>query len=117
MLSGSARREAICRGHNRTAVHESLRWGEPYISVCPLAWSPSRCRSFPAGISPAGLVSGFAILPQMQEDIRQEMLGRIRALGVRSRIGPHTRLPLRVLPSEALRTSAALLFDLASRRG
>ena len=117
MLSGSPRRKAICRGHNRTAVRESLRWGEPYISICPFGLVTFAVPILPGGHLSAGLVSGFAILPQMQEDIRQEMLDRIRGQGVRSRIGPRSRLPLRVLPSEAVRTSASLLFDLASRAG
>ena len=117
MLSRSPRRTAICRAHNRTAVQESLRWGEPYISICPFGIVTFAVPILPGGHLSAGLVSGFAILPQMQEDIRQEVLSRVRGLGVRSHIGPRTRLPLRVISSETLRTSAALLFDLASRAG
>src|SRR5208282_2856589 len=34
-LSRSGRRESLCQGYRKTAVGESFRWGEPYISVCP----------------------------------------------------------------------------------
>jgi len=94
-----------------------MRWGEPYISICPNGLITFAVPILPGGNLSAGLVSGFAILPQMEEDVRQEMLGRIRRQGVRSRVGPRTRLPLRVLTSERLRSSAALLFDLATRAG
>jgi two-component system response regulator YesN len=117
MLSDSPRRTASCRAHHRTAVQESLRWGEPYISICPFGLVTFAVPILPGGHLSAGLVSGFAILPQMEEDIRQEVLSRIRGQRVRSRIGPRTRLPLRVISSETLRTSASLLFDLASRAG
>jgi two-component system, response regulator YesN len=117
VLSSSPRRKTVCRGHNRTAVQESLRWGEPYISVCPFGLITFAVPILPGGRLSAGLVSGFAILPQMQEDIRQEVLGRIRGQGVRLRAGRSGRLPLRVVSSEQLRSSASLLFDLASRAG
>jgi len=117
MLSDSPRRKAICREHNRTAVQESLRWGEPYISICPFGLVTFAVPILPGGQLTAGLVSGFVILPQMEQDIRQEVLSRIRGQRVRARIGPRTRLPLRVISSEDLRTAASLLFDLASRAG
>ena len=32
----SPKRDALCREHRRTAIEESFRWGEPFISICPL---------------------------------------------------------------------------------
>jgi ligand-binding sensor protein len=69
-LARSPRLAASCREHRRRAVEESFRWGEPYISICPFglvtfAVPLSRERRLSGG-----LISGFAIFPQMQADMR-----------------------------------------------
>ena len=116
-LAGSAKREAICREHHRRAIEESFRWGEPYISACPFglvtfAIPLSRSRRLAAG-----LVSGFSIFPQMEPDFREEVMLKIRRQGIRSEIGPRSRLRFRVMSSASLRSSAYLLFDLAAAIG
>ncbi|MGA2977231.1 MAG: helix-turn-helix domain-containing protein [Spirochaetia bacterium] len=116
-LAASAKRERLCRGHRRTAVEESFRWGEPYISVCPFglvtfAVPLSRERHLLAG-----LLSGFSIFPQMEPDMREEVIQRIRGYGIRSGPGPRARLRFRVIPSEGLRRSSRLLFDLTAAYG
>ena len=117
LLSDSPKREKICGDHERRAVEESFRWGEPYISVCPFglvtfAVPLSRERKLAAG-----LVSGFSILPQMEKDIREDVVRAIRRFRLRARVGPRTKLPFPVVPSETLRRNAALLFDLTGRYG
>ena len=116
-LSRSGRRESLCQGHRRTAVQESFRWGEPYISICPFglvtfAVPLSRERRLSAG-----LISGFSIFPQMAPEMREEVLARVRRLGVKLDLGPHSRLSFRVVASESLRRSSRLLFDLAAAYG
>jgi two-component system, response regulator YesN len=117
MLSGSARRTALCRGHRRTAVQESLRWGEAYISVCPFGLITFAVPVFSAGHLAGGLVSGFSILPQMKDDIRQDLRRRLRLLGMRPQPGRWAKMRLRVVSSETLRESAAELFDATARAG
>ncbi|HET6450053.1 MAG TPA: helix-turn-helix domain-containing protein [Spirochaetia bacterium] len=116
-LSGSARRRALCRDYRRTAVAESYRWGEPFISLCPFglvtfAVALSRKRTLSAG-----LVSGFSIFPQMEADMREEVLARAREHRVRTSLGPRSRLAFRVVTSESLRRSSRLLFDLVAAYG
>jgi two-component system response regulator YesN len=116
-LSGSPRREALCREHRKKAVEESFRWGEPYISVCPFglvtfAVPLSRNRKLSGG-----LLSGFCIFPQMAQDMREEVLSRARRHRVRMDLGPRSRLSFRVVPSESLRRSSRLLFDLSAAYG
>jgi two-component system response regulator YesN len=116
-LSRSPRREALCRGHRRRAVEESFRWGEPYISFCPFGLVTFAIPLSRRQKLSAGLLSGFSIFPQMQPDMREEVLARVRRHGVRLDQGPRTRLPFRVVSSESLRRSSRLLFDLAAAYG
>jgi two-component system, response regulator YesN len=116
-VARSAKREALCRDHRRTAIVESFRWGEPFISICPLgivtfAVPLSRERSLSGGF-----VSGFSIFPQMEPDMREEVAERLARHHLRSDLGPRARLRFRVLPSESLRRSAHLLFDLTAAYG
>jgi two-component system response regulator YesN len=64
-----------------------------------------------------GLISGFSIFPQMEPDMREEVAERIRANRLHADLGPRTRLRFRVVPSESLRRSSRLLFDLAAAYG
>jgi len=116
-LSVSPKQKKVCRGYLRKAAKESFRWGEPYISVCPFglvtfAVPISRERKLVAAV-----VSGFSIFPQMEKDMREDVLQRIRTHRIRVRVGPRTKLLFRVVPSETLRRNANLLFDLTGRYG
>ncbi|HVP20194.1 MAG TPA: helix-turn-helix domain-containing protein [Spirochaetia bacterium] len=116
-LGSSRRLKKICCDYERLAVEESLRWGEPYISACPLGLV-----TFAVPLSRekrliAGLVSGFSILPQMETDIREEVTRSIRRLRLRGRTGSRLRFSFRVVPSETLRRDANLLFELTGRYG
>ncbi len=116
-LSGSPRREALCRDYRRTAVAESFRWGEPYISICPFGLVTFSVALSQKRTVSAGLVSGFAIFPQMAPDMREEVAARARGHRVKMTIGPRSRLNFRVLTSESLRRSSRLLFDLVAAYG
>jgi len=116
-IPGSRKMSAVCRAHHRTAIEESFRWGEPYISVCPFGLV-----TFAVPISQdrrlkAGLISGFSVFPQMEKDIREDVLSSLARHAIRYRLGPRTKLRFRVVPSEALRRSANLLFDLTGSHG
>jgi two-component system response regulator YesN len=117
LLARSPRLATSCREHRRRAIEESFRWGEPYISLCPFglvtfAVPLSRDRRLSAG-----LISGFSIFPQMLPDMREEVMARVRRRGISSPLGARSRLHFRVVPSEALRRHAHLLFDLTSAYG
>ncbi len=116
-LSGSARRRGLCRDYRRTAVAESFRWGEPYISICPFGLVTFSVALSQKHALSAGLVSGFAIFPQMAADMREEVAARARGHKVKMTVGPRTRIPFRVVSSESLRRSSGLLFDLVAAYG
>jgi two-component system, response regulator YesN len=112
----SVRLRELCRAHRRRSIEESFRWGEPCISICPLglvtvAVSLSRDRRLEAG-----LVSGFCIFPQMEQDMREDVDARLAGLRL-ARLGPRERPRFRTVPSEALRRAAHLLADLVAAYG
>jgi two-component system response regulator YesN len=104
--------ETLCREHRRKAVEESLRWGEAYISVCPLGLV-----TFAVPVSLGGLISGFAILPQMQKEIAEDISRNLQGLGFPAAPSSLKGLRYRVLPSEELRKDAELLIDLTGKYG
>ncbi len=113
----SRKRTLLCRGHRRMAVEEARRWGEPYLSTCPFGLITIAVPLSNGRTLSGGLVSGFCILPQMREGMRQEVLQHLRRQGIRSGPGPGSRFHFRVVTSETLRRNARLLFDLATTHG
>jgi two-component system response regulator YesN len=116
-LSASPRREKLCCDHRQRAVEESLRWGEPYISVCPFGLVTFAVPLSREKRLVAGLVSGFCIFPQMKKDIREEVIRSIRRFRLRARISPGSQLSFPIVTSEQLRRDAGRLFDLTGRYG
>lgn len=116
-IPGSRKMGSLCRAHHRKGIEESFRWGEPYISVCPFGLVTFTVPLSRDGRLKAGLVSGFSVFPQMEKDIHEEALASLVRHGIRHSLGPRTRLRFRVVPSEALRRNADLLFDLTGRHG
>jgi two-component system response regulator YesN len=116
-LSRSGRRETLCRDYRRTAVEESFRWGEPYISICPFGLVTFAVAITHRQRLAAGLLSGHSIFPQMESDMREEVIARVRRHRVRIDLGPRSRLSFRVVTSESMRRSSRLLFDLVAAYG
>jgi two-component system response regulator YesN len=116
-LSGSVRHERLCRAYRRTAVEQSFRWGEPFISLCPFGLVTFGVPLSRERRLRAGLLSGFSIFPQMEPDMRQEVLQAVRRHGIRSGPGPRARLRFQVVSSERLRRASRLLFDLTAAYG
>jgi two-component system response regulator YesN len=113
----SRRREEACRSHHARAVREAYRWGEPSISLCPLGLLTIAVPLSVGRTLTGGIVSGFCILPEMKQDIREEIRDRLRRLGVRTQPDRRPRLALPVLSSKELRRAAQLLLDLTSMNG
>jgi len=116
-LSRSPRQEKLCRDHERRAVEESLRWGEPYISVCPFGLVTFAVPLSREKKLVAGMISGFCIFPQMKKDIGDDVMRAVRRYRLRARIGPRSRLSFRVITSERLRRDAGFLLELTARFG
>lgn len=94
------------------AVREAYRWGEGYITTCPAGLIIFAVPLIFDKRLVAGLLSGFAIFPEMKKDIREEIAGNLKDFGVVVEPGPLARLRIRVLLLEDVRTSVSFLLAL-----
>jgi two-component system response regulator YesN len=108
---------AACRTHRRRAIEEAYRWGEPCISLCPLGLVTFAVPLARERHLVGGLASGFCVFPVMVPDIREEVRGRLRQLGVGSGPGPRSRLAFAVVSTDRLRGAAWRLFDAVTAGG
>ena len=106
-----------CRATLARAVAEAFRWGDGYITTCPvglilLAVPLVRDRQLAAG-----LVSGFAIFPEMRRGIRDEASASLRRYGAAPReIRGRGALPP-VFSLKKAKDDVALLLRLTGRLG
>jgi two-component system response regulator YesN len=94
------------------AVRESYRWGEGYITTCPAGLIIFAVPLIFDKRLVAGLLSGFAIFPEMKKDIREEIAGNLKDFGVAADPGPLARLRIRVLLLEDVREFISFLLQL-----
>lgn len=101
-----------CRIKMVAAVREAYRWGEGYITTCPAGLIIFAVPLIIDRRLAGGLVSGFAVFPEMKRDIREEIAGNLKDLGVAVKPGPLARLRTKVLLLEDVRTFIASLLAL-----
>ena len=94
------------------AVRESFRWGEGYITTCPAGLIIFAVPLIIDRRLAGGLVSGFAVFPEMKKDIREEIAANMKDLGVAVKPGPLARLRIKVLLLEDVRTFISSLLSL-----
>jgi two-component system response regulator YesN len=106
-----------CRTILAQAVREAFRWGDGYITTCPvglilLAVPLVRDRKLAAG-----LVSGFAIFPEMRKDIQDEISASLRKHRTRPREFRGEGLLPPVFSLKKAKEDVALLLRLTGRFG
>ena len=101
-----------CRAKMVMAVREAYRWGEGYITTCPAGLIIFAVPLISDKRLTAGLLSGFAIFPEMKKDIREEIAGNLKEFGVTVKPGSLARLRIRVLLLEEVRTFVSFLLAL-----
>ena len=94
------------------AVREAYRWGEGYITTCPAGLIIFAVPLIIDKRLVAGLLSGFAVFPEMKKDIREEIAGNMKEFGVVVKPGQLARLRIRVLLLEDVRTFISFLLAL-----
>jgi len=103
-----------CRAKRIKAVEESFRYGEGYITTCPAGLIFFAVPIVRSGKLIGGLLSGFAIFPEMKKDIRDEISANLSPLGALSRRGLDT-LDLKVLLLEEVRAHVSFLLSLTRK--
>ena len=71
--TGDSRLRKTCRQKMAQAVEESFRWGEGYITTCPLGFILVAVPIVQHRKLHGGVVSGFAIFPEMKKDFAEEV--------------------------------------------
>jgi two-component system, response regulator YesN len=97
---GEKRLAKACRQKMAQAVEESFRWGEGYITTCPLGFVLFAVPIVQHQKLRGGLVSGFAIFTEMKEDFAEEVSANLARFGapdrpVRSRAERVRKISLR----------------------
>ncbi|MFQ5722401.1 MAG: PocR ligand-binding domain-containing protein, partial [Candidatus Aminicenantales bacterium] len=69
--------ERNCHLSMLRAVEESFRWGEGYITTCPLGLIIFAVPIIYKQKLLGGLISGFAIFPEMEKDIDEEIANKL----------------------------------------
>ena len=69
--------ERNCQLRMLQAVEESFRWGEGYITTCPLGLIIFAVPVIAKQKLLGGLISGFAIFPEMAKDIKEEIADKL----------------------------------------
>jgi two-component system response regulator YesN len=104
-----------CRMKMVMAVREAYRWGEGYITTCPAGLIIFAVPLVFEKRLVAGLLSGFAVFPEMKKDIREEIAGNLKDFGAAVKPGPLARLRIRVLLLEDVREFISFLLALTHR--
>ena len=74
-----------CRQKMAQAVEESFRWGEGYITTCPLGFVLFAVPIVQQKRLQGGLISGFAIFAEMKEDFAEEVSANLAKFGAAAR--------------------------------
>ncbi len=104
------------RKWRKKTVFESVRWGEAYFSESPLGLI---CFSVPVlrlGVLRGAFISGFAVFPEMEQDIAEEISGRLKSLGLIARRSASS-LRLRIVTRNNIKKHAEYLLRLTGEFG
>ncbi len=77
-----SRLKKICRQKMAQAVEESFRWGEGYITTCPLGLILFAVPIVHHRKLLGGVVSGLAIFPEMKKDFAEEVSSHLKRHGL-----------------------------------
>lgn len=106
----TARFRKDCADRRRQAVLESFRWGEPFLTTCPLGLLLIAVPAIQNGQPLCGLVTGFGLFPEIARDVAEELRDRLGHTPPRRALQNLPRIP----KTRALETGRRLLSLLAA---
>lgn len=107
--------EKNCRLKKIKAIEEAFRWGEGYITTCPLGLIMFGIPVVYEGKLIGGFLSGFAIFPEMRKDIAEEIQGNLRKYHESKISINFSELKLNIFSLSQVREYMSYLFDLTKR--
>jgi two-component system response regulator YesN len=118
--SAAGREEKLaknCRQKMARAVEESFRWGEGYITTCPLGFVLFAVPIVQNKKLRGGLISGFAIFTEMREDFAEEVSANLAKFGVAAGpLGLKTR-SVRDISLKKAKEAVSQLMSLTKKHG
>ena len=104
-----------CRMKMISAVKEAFRWGEGYITTCPIGLIMFAIPIVQNKKLLGGLLSGFAVFPEMKKDIAEEINENLKKYGDSGVEINTTKKQLRVFSLEEVREYVSSLFFLTRK--
>lgn len=104
-----------CRLKMINAVKESFRWGEGYITTCPTGLIMFAVPVVDKRTLIGGFLSGFAVFPEMEKDIHEEIYENLREYCDSGKGISSDTLTLRVFSLEDVREYLSSLFMLTRK--
>jgi two-component system response regulator YesN len=116
-LGREAKLAKNCRQKMARAVEESFRWGEGYITNCPLGFVLFAVPIVQNKILKGGLISGFAIFPEMREDFAEEVSANLAKFGVAARPRSLKTRSIRDISLKKAKEAVSQLMSLTQKHG
>lgn len=107
----------LCEQYHTKSVEESLRWGEPNISVCPFGLVLFSAPITKGKEITGGLVSGFTLFPQMKPDFRSDLAQNLKKAGLKPSLAGKSHFQIKVMEAAETRLKADNLFNLVMESG
>ncbi len=104
--------EKNCRLAMLRAVKEAFRWGEGYITTCPLGLITFAVPVVFNKKLIGGFLSGFAIFPEMEKDIREEIISNLEKYHASVEGASSNSLQFREFSLDQVRDFVSFLFIL-----
>jgi len=106
-----------CQAALAKAIEESFRWGEGYITTCPVGLILFAVPLIAEKRLKGGLVSGFAIFPEMKKDIEEEVYENLKKYLPRRLHVQSAGLTPRLFSLKKAKEYVAFLLQLTGRFG
>ena len=104
-----------CRMKMISTVKEAFRWGEGYITTCPIGLIMFGIPIVQNKKLLGGLLSGFAVFPEMEKDIAEEIHENLKKYGDSGADINTTKKQLRVFSLDEVKNHVSSLFFLTRK--
>lgn len=104
-----------CRSKMISIVNEAFRWGEGYISTCPIGLIIFAVPIVSCKKLAGGFLSGFSVFPEMKKDMDEEILRNLKEFCDLDYNLKLDKNDLKVISRKDIRDRVSLLFMLTSK--
>ncbi len=117
VVAGESRLAKACHQKMAQAVEESFRWGEGYITTCPLGFVLFAVPIVEHKRLRGGFISGFAIFAEMKDDFAEEVSANLAKLGAAASPRRPKAGRLRKISLQKAKEAVSQLMSLTQKHG